>query len=142
MKKIIHVNQHIIKSNKKNQKIDPVFTVKQGKANDKANQVVILGPSTVVYKPHKPLKCGATAWIETNSDVQITKEIKESVYSTPSISVNWFFVPYGYQIDIYQDGKLAYSECRDFGGNYLPKKLKQEIMARTLKLMDEFRGNK
>ena len=69
MKTIIHVNQHVIKSNRKDDKNDPVLTVKTYKSNVYANAVQINGPSKVVYSHDKPLSCGAHVWIETESEV-------------------------------------------------------------------------
>lgn len=71
MKTKIHVNQHIIKANKKNHKNDPVLTIKTYKSNDYAHEVYINGPAKVIYRPNKPLPCGATVWIETDSSVTI-----------------------------------------------------------------------
>ena len=69
MKKKIHINQHIISSNKKNGTNDPVITVKTSKSNTYASEVEILGKSKLVYSPNKPLACGARVWIETESKV-------------------------------------------------------------------------
>jgi hypothetical protein len=69
MKTIIHVNQHVIKSNRKNNETNPVLTVKTYKTNTYAHTVSINGPSKVVYNPTKPLACGAHVWIETESEV-------------------------------------------------------------------------
>lgn len=74
MKTIIHVNQHIIKANRKNGECSPTLTVKTYKSNDYANTVQINGPSRVVYRPGKPLSCGAVCWIETEADVTINPE--------------------------------------------------------------------
>lgn len=71
MKTIIHVNQHVIKANKKNNENNPVLTVKTYKSNTYAHAVSIDGPSRVVYSPDKPLSCGAHVWIETESDVTV-----------------------------------------------------------------------
>ena len=71
MKTIVHVNQHVIKSNTKHGKKDPVLTVKQGSKNTYGHEVLIDGPSKVVYSPDKPLSCGARVWIETESNVTI-----------------------------------------------------------------------
>jgi len=73
MKTIIHVNQHVIKSNRKNGVEDPVLTVKTYKNNRYAHEVEVLGPSKVVYSPDKPLSCGAHVWIETQGEVTIIK---------------------------------------------------------------------
>ena len=71
MKTRIHVNQHKIKSNKKNNLNEPVITVKTSKSNTYANEVKIKGPSKVIYSPDKPLSCGAKVWIETESEVVV-----------------------------------------------------------------------
>lgn len=73
MKTIIHVNQHVIKSNRKTGATDPVLTVKTYKSNTYAHEVEILGPSKVVYSPDKPLSCGAHVWIETQAEVKVMK---------------------------------------------------------------------
>jgi hypothetical protein len=71
MKKRIHINQHIIKSNAKTGAREPVITVKTYKSNTYGHEVIIEGPCKVVYSPDKPLPCGAKVWIETDSDVKI-----------------------------------------------------------------------
>jgi len=71
MKTRIHVNQHKIRSNKKNNLNEPVITVKTSKSNTYANEVIIKGPSKVIYSPDKPLSCGAKVWIETESEVVV-----------------------------------------------------------------------
>jgi len=73
MKTIVHVNQHVIKNNRKNNVEDPVLTVKTYKENKYAHEVEILGPSKIIYSPDKPLSCGAHVWIETQGEVIIIK---------------------------------------------------------------------
>ena len=75
MKTKIHINQHVIKSNHKNNKRDPVITVKTYNSNNYGHQVDILGPSKVIYSPDKPLSCGAKVWIETDSEVIVIPDI-------------------------------------------------------------------
>lgn len=77
MKTIIHVNQHVIKSNRKNNERNPVLTVKNYKSNTYTSEVNILDKdgnvvARVIYSPDKPLSCGAHVWIETNNEVQLT----------------------------------------------------------------------
>lgn len=77
MKTVIHVNQHIIKSNAKTGANDPVLTCKTYKENTYAHEADIVDPegnvvATIIYRPNKPLSCGAKVWIETNYQV-ITK---------------------------------------------------------------------
>ncbi len=70
MKKIIHINQHVIKRNAKTGDNLPVLTIKTYNSNTKANEVLIDGPCKVIYSPDKPLSCGAKVWIETESNVK------------------------------------------------------------------------
>lgn len=69
MKRRIHINQHVIRSNAKSGERAPVITVKSSRGNDYATSVQILGPCRIVYSPDKPLSCGARVWIETDSEI-------------------------------------------------------------------------
>ena len=78
MKKYIHVNQGNIKGNLKTrrtgreQDLQPVITIKEGKPNTYCNAVAILGPSKVIYGHDKTLlACGARVVIETAAEVEI-----------------------------------------------------------------------
>ena len=71
MKTYIHVNQHIIKRNKKTGGNTPVLTAKTYKDNRYGKKVLIDGPCAVVYSPDKPLSCGAHVWIETEAGVKV-----------------------------------------------------------------------
>lgn len=78
MKTIIHVNQHIIKKNKKNSTEEPVLTCKTYKENKYASEVEVYDKQgTVVgrfvYRPSKPLSCGAHVWFETECDTKVIK---------------------------------------------------------------------
>lgn len=86
MIKRIHVNQHIIRSNKKNGMREDPITVKMGgkshttsflEIRDKDGDVVV----KVIYSPDKPMDCGAVVWIETLADVLFVpkKKTPESV---------------------------------------------------------------
>ena len=74
VKKIIHINQHKIRANKKNGTEDPVITCKTSKSNNYAKNVEIFDKENnvvakVIYSPNKPLSCGARVWIETNEKI-------------------------------------------------------------------------
>lgn len=73
MKKYIHVNQHVIRANKKNGTNDPVITIKEGRKNTYCHRVLIHGPSEVVYSGNDKtlLPCGARVAIVTESDIEI-----------------------------------------------------------------------
>jgi len=62
---------HKINFNRRHATNNPVITVKTSHSNRYAHKVEILGPSTVIYRPEKPLSCGARIWIETDSKVKI-----------------------------------------------------------------------
>jgi len=76
--KRIHVNQHVIRANAKHGTNEPVLTVKQGRTNRYAHEVKILGSSSVIYSPDKPLSCGAKVWIQTDADVILYNEQGEA----------------------------------------------------------------
>lgn len=74
MKVKIHVNQHKIKSNAKTGQREPVLTAKTYKDNHYGHEVIIYGQdgleaARVLYRPDKPLSCGAKVWIETENKV-------------------------------------------------------------------------
>lgn len=73
MKKYIHVNQHIIRSNKKSGENNHVITIKEGRKNTYCSRVRILGPSEVIYSGNdKPLlPCGARVAVVTESEIEI-----------------------------------------------------------------------
>ena len=66
-KTYIHVNQHVIRSNKKNNENNPVITVKQGRNNTYCHEVQINGPSKVIYggKEKAILLCGDRVVVES-----------------------------------------------------------------------------
>lgn len=70
MKTIIHVHQHKIATNRKLGLNLPVFIVRNYKGTRYGHKVKINGPSELIYS-QKPLKCGARAWISTQSDVEV-----------------------------------------------------------------------
>lgn len=73
MKKIIHINQHVIRSNRKTDAKEPVITIKDYKKNEYANSVLFLVGGveigTLKYNPNKPLSCGAEVWLEFDTNV-------------------------------------------------------------------------
>lgn len=76
MKRIIHVNQHAIKRNAKvpAEQAEPVITVKTYKENVYGYTAELQGPCQVIYRPRKPLSCGAKVWIETEDPVLVDGE--------------------------------------------------------------------
>lgn len=72
----IHVQQHAIARNRKTGSRDPVITVKNSHSNTYAHEVEIKGPCKVVYRPDKPLACGARVWIEVPSGVEVRAVVR------------------------------------------------------------------
>lgn len=75
-KKWIHINQHVIKSNRKTGAREPVITCKTYDTNDYGHEVIIYDKdgnevARVIYSPDKPLSCGAHVWLETTNDVKV-----------------------------------------------------------------------
>ena len=64
-KTIVHVNRNHIEGNinKSPEERKPVITVK-GETRFYANELEIPYPCKIIYRPDKPLDCGATLWIE------------------------------------------------------------------------------
>jgi hypothetical protein len=77
--KRIHVNQHVIRHNRKTGENDAPLTVKTSRGNVRAHRVQIEGPSEIVYSPDKPLACGARVWVETTASVIVDGEPNEVI---------------------------------------------------------------
>lgn len=69
MKTIIHVCQQTIRRNRKTGSNDAPIIVRTYKGAQRYHAVRIDGPSEIKHSPHKPLKCGARVWIETQAVV-------------------------------------------------------------------------
>lgn len=74
MRKIIHVNRQHIAMNAKDRGDRPVYTIKEGRKTRYAREVLIDGPSTLVYNGSQ-LNCGARAWIETDAPLILKDEM-------------------------------------------------------------------
>ena len=76
--KRIHVNQQRIKKNNRTGERKPVFTIKFNKKTYYTNTISIEGTSKLIYKPDKPLSCGAKVWVETtNTIITNTEKVNE-----------------------------------------------------------------
>ena len=76
MKKIIHINQHKIRSNQKTGEREPVITCKTYKDNTYGHSVSVMDKDgieacKIVYYPDKPLSCGARVWVETQNEIKV-----------------------------------------------------------------------
>lgn len=73
MTTIIHVNRQHIAMNAKDGGNRPVYTIKRNGQTRYAREVVIDGPSRLVYNGNQ-LSCGARAWIETDAELTLVDE--------------------------------------------------------------------
>ena len=88
VKTVIHVNQHVIRQNKKKGTSLPAITVKRGKSNQYCHEVAIGGPCRVIYDPKHPLSCGAVCYLETHEDVEIIQKAESHEPSSSSSEVD------------------------------------------------------
>jgi hypothetical protein len=51
MKKVFHVNQHVIRANRKGGKRKPVLTIKTSRSNTYGFEVEVHGPARIVLPP-------------------------------------------------------------------------------------------
>lgn len=72
--KIIHINRNVIQANAKRGQKQPVCRIQESGVVRYAMEVEILGPSRMIYRPDKPLKCGAKLWIETDAEIVLHGE--------------------------------------------------------------------
>jgi hypothetical protein len=73
VKQILHVNQAVIASNRKNGTNEPAIIVRNYKGAKRAHEVELVHDGVVVgrfiYRPHDPLPCGARLWFESESEL-------------------------------------------------------------------------
>jgi hypothetical protein len=67
--KRVHVNQHVIRRNKKTGECENVITIQWKNKSYPVSNLRIQGSSEVVYSPSKPLSCGAHVWVETRAEI-------------------------------------------------------------------------
>lgn len=71
MKAIIHVDQHILRGNRKTGSRNPPLSLRTYRSIEKAQKIQIVDDqgkviATLKYQPDDPLKCGATVWLEAD----------------------------------------------------------------------------
>jgi hypothetical protein len=74
----IHVNMHVIRRNQKTGEREPPLTIIRGSKRERGHAVDIVGTARVVYRPDKPLSCGARVWIEADDATARLTQAQES----------------------------------------------------------------
>ena len=72
--KIIHINRNIIQRNAKHGTENPVCRVEENGKVVYCMELIIKGPSRMVYRPDAPRPCGAKLWIETEAELELIGE--------------------------------------------------------------------
>ncbi len=72
--KIIHINRHHLAQNAKDGGNRPVITMKHNGKTRYAREVIIHGPSRMVYNG-STLSCGARTWLTTTAKVELIDEM-------------------------------------------------------------------
>lgn len=71
---IVHVNRQHIAKNAKDGGNRPVYTIKIDGKTRYAREVIIHGPSRMVYDGRQ-LSCGARAWLECDCEITLVDEM-------------------------------------------------------------------
>jgi hypothetical protein len=66
MKRRVHVNQHVLRRNRKTGQSDPVVSIRTYKGTERVRTFLADG-GELVASPAHPLSCGAKYWFETSS---------------------------------------------------------------------------
>ncbi len=67
----IHINRKIFDSNRTNKQQEPIIAVHKGSRPPAYyHEVKITGACRIVYRPDRPLSCGAVLWIEVDPGVE------------------------------------------------------------------------
>lgn len=82
MKTVIHVHQNRIRGNLKHGRTDPPIIARTYKEVRYGNRVEIKDKdgnvvARLLYRPAKPLTCGARVWLETAYEVEVSDEVEE-----------------------------------------------------------------
>jgi hypothetical protein len=65
----IHINRHAIDANRKRGGNNPPISIVRAGRTTRAYGVQLLGNVRIVYRPHKPLRCGARLWVECDDAI-------------------------------------------------------------------------
>jgi hypothetical protein len=72
---VVHVNKPQIDRNRKHHINQPVITIRQGNRKTYCHQAEIKGSCRIVYRPDRPLSCGAVVWIEVVPDSLVIPQL-------------------------------------------------------------------
>ena len=76
MRSRVHVRRDLIARDRKTGETSAAVAVETtGMRKRYGVQVTLTGPSKVIYRPDKPLSCGARCWIETWSPVLVHQSV-------------------------------------------------------------------
>lgn len=67
--KRLHVSQPNIRANRKDGGTRPVLSISTSSGTFHGDLIEIRGPSKLIYRPDRPISCGARVWVETRAEV-------------------------------------------------------------------------
>ena len=93
MKTVVHVNQHVIKANRKNGTSEPCLTVKTYKTNQYANDAIIYGKDgEEINSIFQTLEGTIDSYYDRQSEAKSNKNVSEicadTSYATPEITTS------------------------------------------------------
>lgn len=89
MKKILHVAQDAIAKNRKRGTNDPAIIIRTSKGGQRAHEAALMVDGRevgrFVYRPHKPLHCGARLWLQVDTNICDIVPVEISNEENPDI---------------------------------------------------------
>jgi hypothetical protein len=89
MKQILHVAQDAIRKNAKHGTNDPAIIIRDYKSGQRTHEAALMVDGRVVgrfvYRPHKPLSCGARLWLEVDTDIATIVPVEPSNEENPNV---------------------------------------------------------
>ena len=89
MKQILHVAQDAIRKNAKHGTNDPAIIIRDYKSGQRTHEAALMVDGRevgrFVYRPHKPLSCGARLWLEVDTDIATIVPVEPSNEENPNV---------------------------------------------------------
>ena len=86
-KTTINVNKQKIKQNLRRENLEPVISVKRYDSNTYGFSAQVNGPCEIIYRPEKPLDCGAVVWIETFASIEVKPKKIDKQGNQPDVII-------------------------------------------------------
>jgi hypothetical protein len=83
---VLHFNAHEHRASKKSGQARPCLVFRRTRSGKAVlcREVKFSGIARLIYSPHKPLKCGAVAWMEVTGELELFGVQENEETSCPS----------------------------------------------------------